>query len=119
MDSIILRNMTFYGYHGAFPEEKAIGQRFSVSLTLYLDLREAGASDRLADTVNYAKVYEDVKRILEGPAYNLLERVAERVAEEVLTRHPRLCGVRVAIEKPSAPIPGALESVGIVIERWR
>ncbi|SFU35984.1 dihydroneopterin aldolase [Alicyclobacillus macrosporangiidus] len=119
MDSILLRNMTFYGYHGAFPEEKAMGQRFVVSLELYLDLGPAGASDQLGDTVNYAAVYEDVRQVMEGPAYNLLERVAQRIAEEVLARHPRLQGIRVEIEKPSVPIPGAIEAVRVAMERWR
>ena len=56
MDKITLKNMAFYGYHGMRPEEKSLGQRFYVDISLFLNLSEAGQSDNIHDTVNYAGI---------------------------------------------------------------
>ncbi|MCL6594404.1 MAG: dihydroneopterin aldolase, partial [Alicyclobacillus sp.] len=119
MDEIHLSGMVFYGRHGALPEERALGQRFVIDVVLWLDLAPAGRSDRLADTVNYARTYETVRQVLEGPAKHLLESVAEAVAQRLLAEEPKLSGVRVAVTKPGVPIPGALNGVRVQIERWR
>ncbi|GAY79025.1 2-amino-4-hydroxy-6-hydroxymethyldihydropteridine pyrophosphokinase [Sporolactobacillus inulinus] len=75
--------MQFYGYHGALEEERRIGQRFDVDVSLILDLYRAGSTDRLDQTVNYADVYTKVKEIVEGPPCALIEHVAEKIAETV------------------------------------
>lgn len=67
MDYIHLNEMAFYGYHGVLEEETRLGQRFSVTVSLATDLQQAGETDDLAKTVNYAEVYELCKGIVEGP----------------------------------------------------
>ncbi|GMA49600.1 hypothetical protein GCM10025857_09570 [Alicyclobacillus contaminans] len=118
-DAIHLAGIVAYGYHGALPEERRLGQRFSANVTLFLDLQRAAASDRLEDTVNYAEVYTVVQSLLAGPPRSLLEKVAGDIADALLRDFPLLCGVRVTVEKPSAPIPGPLANVSVTIERWR
>jgi len=116
-DKICLAGMVFYGYHGTQPAEKELGQRFIVDLELTADLKPAGLSDDLAQTISYSRVYQAVKRVVEGPSRNLLEAVAEGVAQAVLKE----CGgeeVRVKVWKPSAPIKGALFS-GVAVEITR
>lgn len=66
-DSIILNGMTFYAYHGVLPEEKTLGQRYSVRVELFLDLSKPGQTDDLADTVDYADIYEIIKGVMGGP----------------------------------------------------
>ena len=117
-DRIILEGMVFYGYHGALPSERELGQRFVVDLELGLDLSSAGRSDALADTVNYARVYDAVRGVLEGPRYNLLEAVAARVAEVVLA-DTRVGWVRVRLAKPGVAIPGPLHAAAVQITRRR
>ena len=68
MDKLILPKMSFYAYHGVFPEEKTLGQVYELALTMELDLQIAGNSDRLEDTINYAEVFSGVKTIVEGQA---------------------------------------------------
>ena len=67
------------------------------------DLRRAGATDDLADTVNYSTLYGAVRDVLKGPPVNLLETLAERVAERVLRDFP-VTAVRVRVGKPGVPI---------------
>ena len=118
-DRILLKGMVFYGYHGATPQEKELGQRFVVDLELEVDLKAPGASDDLRDTVDYSRVYRVVKEMVEGPSRNLLESLAEVVAQELLRTFP-LDGVRIRVTKPHVPIKGAaLEGAGVEIYRRR
>ena len=111
--------MVFYGYHGATPPEKELGQPFVVDLELEVVLKALGASDDLRDTVDYSQVYLVVKEIVEGPSRNLLESLAEGLAQEILHTFP-LDGVMVRVTKPHVPIKGAvLEGAGVEIHRWR
>jgi dihydroneopterin aldolase len=119
MDEIIIRGMQFYGRHGVSPAENEIGQRFVVHLALRLDLREAGQTDDVRRTVNYAHVFQEVKALVEGSPVKLIETLAERIAEALLTRFPRLEAVVVEVEKPGAPIPGVFGTVSVRIERRR
>ena len=73
MDKIILEKMDFYGYHGVYPEENKLGQRYRVDLTLYVDLKTAGQTDDLSNSVNYAEIYTLCKEIVEGKPFNLIE----------------------------------------------
>lgn len=118
MDKIFFNKMAFYAYHGAFSEENRLGQRFYVDLELGLDLTPAGRSDDLDKTVDYGKVYETVKGLVEKPVCALLETLAENIATRLLQDFP-LEEVMVRVTKPDPPIPGHYESVGVEIRRRR
>jgi len=118
-DRILLEGMTFYAYHGANPEEKELGQRFVVDLQVELDLSAPGHSDALSDTVSYTELYQTVKSVVEEERYNLLEAVAEAIAQRVLSRFP-VSAVRTRVAKPSPPIRGAvLQGVSVEVYRHR
>ena len=106
-DQIILEGMEFYGFHGANPEERALGQSYVVDLAVELDLSLPGGSDRLEDTVSYSHLYRTVKLVLEGESKNLLEATAQTIADRVLTEFP-VKGVRVRVKKPRPPIRGSV-----------
>lgn len=109
--------MEFYGYHGVNPDERIEGQRFVVDLEVHLDLSTAGQSDNLNDTVNYTDLYQLVKEILEGETYELLESVAETVAQRILAAFP-VTQVLARVKKPSPPIENAnLAWVAVEIHR--
>jgi len=118
-DKITLSGMVFYGYHGVAPEERALGQRFTVDLEMEADLRPTGTSDDLSDAINYAEAHQIVKDVVEGTPRNLLEAVAEEVAEKVLSGLV-VNAVEVRLTKPSPPIPGAvMTGATVVINRKR
>ncbi len=118
-DRIILSGMRFYGYHGVYPEESRLGQAFSVDVELHADLREAGKQDDIRKTVDYGKVYQTVKTIVEGKPFKLIEALAEHVATRVLAEHANATEVIVRVHKPKAPIPGPLDGVTVEIGRRR
>jgi len=111
--------MKFYGFHGLFPEENRLGQRFNVDVVLFLNLQKAGKSDAMVDSVDYGRAYEVVKAIVEGEAKNLLESVAETIANNLLTEFNLLKACQVKVTKPDPPIPGHYESVAVEIYRER
>ncbi|MGV3488464.1 MAG: dihydroneopterin aldolase [Tuberibacillus sp.] len=118
-DKIFLNQMAFYGYHGVFPEENKLGQRFLVDLILECDLREAGRTDQFNKTVNYAEVYDITKEIVEGKPFKLVESVAEKLASELLKTFPIVETCHVKVTKPDPPIQGHYESVAVGITRRR
>ncbi|WP_458415232.1 dihydroneopterin aldolase [Schinkia sp. CFF1] len=119
MDKIYVTKMEFYGYHGVLPEENRLGQRFIVDLALELELKNAGQTDDLNETVNYADVYALTQEIVEGAPYKLIETVAEQLAQALLTSFPKVAFCTVKIIKPDPPIKGHYESVAVEIRRGR
>lgn len=119
MDKIMLNGMTFYGYHGLFPEENKLGQPFIADVELFLDLRQAGNTDEMGDSVDYGQVYGLIKERIEGEAKNLIESLAEDVAKELLQTFELVQACKVRITKPNPPIAGHYDSVAAEIYRER
>jgi len=59
-DKLIVKGLIFYGFHGARPEERTLGQKFFVDVDAWMDLKPAGKSDNLSDTFNYTEIYRSV-----------------------------------------------------------
>ena len=119
MDRIFLRGMRFMACHGVLPHEREVPQPFEVDVELGLDLRSAGESDDLDDTVNYAKVYDVVSTVLTVTRKYLIEALAEEIADDLLRDFDSLRWVRVTVHKPTAPIDGIFSDVGVTILRRR
>lgn len=118
-DRISLRGMRFLGRHGVSLAERMEPQPFELDVTLRLDLAAAAASDDLADTVDYAAVFDAVRGVVEGSSFRLIEALAGRIADELLAAHPRLRAVEVVVRKPRAPLPGPFETVEAQVTRSR
>ena len=118
-DRIILEAIQLYGYHGANPEERALGQTYVVDLEVELDLNQPCTSDCLEDTVSYTLLFRAVQEVIEGTSKNLLEALAQTVAHKVLERFP-VDAVRVRLKKPRPPIRGSvLDNASVEIYRTR
>lgn len=115
-DVIHLRGLEFYAYHGVLPEEQVLGQRFLIDMDLFSDLSLAGSSDQVEDTIHYGEVYQVIKTCVTGERHQLLEHLAEAIAQRILGQFS--CrSVRVEVHKPQAPIPGIFRDVSVEI--WR
>jgi 7,8-dihydroneopterin aldolase/epimerase/oxygenase len=120
-DRLSLLGMRFEATHGVLPSEKIDPQPFEVDLVLHADLRDAGRTDALDDTVDYRGLHELVDSIVMGPTFDLIEGLAGAIAGAVLTAtDPRLVGaVEVRVRKPEAPLPGELDTVEAALVRRR
>jgi dihydroneopterin aldolase len=116
VDRILIPGLRELGVHGALPEEQVRPQPFEVNLELQVDLAKAGASDDLADTVDYGVVCDAVSRVVATESYRLLERLAQRIAE-VCTADPRVIGVVVEVRKLHPPVQAQVDHVAVRIQR--
>lgn len=117
-DRIELRGLRVRGNHGVFDHERRDGQDFVVDVTAWIDLAAAAASDELADTLDYGAMAQRAAAIVGGPPCNLIETVAARVADDLMS-DDRLHAVEVTIHKPQAPIPLDFADVAVVARRSR
>jgi dihydroneopterin aldolase len=108
-----LGGMVFFGHHGALPAERELGQDFTADVTVEGDWAVARRSDRLDDALDYRVIWEAVREIIEGPPMNLLEALADRVAQR-LVRLPRVERAEVAIAK-HPPLPGSFRTFRVVV----
>ncbi|CAL5205653.1 unnamed protein product [Lathyrus oleraceus] len=118
-DKLVLKGLSFYGFHGALKEERTLGQKFFVDIDAWMDLKPAGKSDNLSDSFSYVELYRIAKEVIEGPAQNLLESVAQKIAISTLEIHKDISAVRVKVGKPHVAIPGPLDYLGVEILRRR
>ncbi|KAB2035797.1 hypothetical protein E1A91_D04G180100v1 [Gossypium mustelinum] len=118
-DKLILRGLKFHGFHGVKSEEKKLGQKFLVDVDAWMDLRNAGKSDLLSDTISYTDIYRIVKEVVEGQSRDLLESVAQIVASKIFTNHSQISAVRVKVGKPHVAVHGSLDYLGVEIIRYR
>ncbi|OKL35794.1 dihydroneopterin aldolase [Domibacillus mangrovi] len=119
MDKIYVTGMEFYGYHGVFPEENKLGQRFRADVTLDVSLKKAGETDDLANSVNYGEIYEACKAVMEGSPVKLVETLAEKIASDLLEKFITVQSCTVKVIKPDPPIAGHYDYVAIEITRGR
>ncbi|MBX5467023.1 MAG: dihydroneopterin aldolase [Firmicutes bacterium] len=117
-DWIRLSNLRFQARHGAHPHEKRFPQAYSVDVGLRLDLGAAGMSDRIQDTVDYGRVVEAVRAVMEGPPRALLEALAEAIARQLLAL-PRVKAVTVRVRKWGPPLAVPLDWAEVEIFRAR
>ena len=116
-DSIKIKGITAVGFHGVYTEERAKGQKFVVDVKLSLDLK--GIADDLTKTVNYADVANLVARHITGEPVNLIETLAESIADVILKDYPLVKKVQVKVHKPEAPINVEFKDVIVKIEKER
>lgn len=117
-DRIELRGLRVLAVCGALPEERERAQPFEVDIDVEVDLGPAGRSDALPDTVDYGAVARAVVGVAEAGRFTLLERLAERIAEEV-GADARVESVTVAVHKLRPPVALHLASAGVRITRRR
>ena len=113
-----LLGLRIFAYHGVLEEEKSSGQEFVVDVTLDVDLAGPASSDDLADTIDYGALAAAIHERVVGEQWNLIERVAGRVADLVM-EDERVVGVEVRVHKPAAPIAVPFDDVVVQLQRSR
>ena len=115
MDKIIIKGLKIYAFHGVNKEEKAQGQNFIVDAVLYVDLSKAGNTDKVSDTVSYAKVTKTIIKTVNEKSYDLLEKVATRIIQQIFDELLSVKKVDVTVKKPEAPINADFDYMAVNI----
>ena len=116
MDSIIVRDLRVKAHVGVTEEERSEAQLLVISVELYTDLRRAGMSDDLNDTVDYGRVTAEIEELVTTTETSLLESLAEKIAGHIAAM-PGTNGVSVEIAKDAPPIAQEVGCVAVRIER--
>ncbi|MCD4557668.1 2-amino-4-hydroxy-6-hydroxymethyldihydropteridine diphosphokinase [Schaalia sp. lx-100] len=116
LDVITLTGVSAEGIHGVLPQEQKQPQLFRVDVSMWVDVSRAVGSDDLADTVSYADVAHMVIQMIQGPSVRLIETLAGRIAEAVMT-YPRVVGAQVTVHKPEAPINARFSDIAVTLTR--
>ncbi len=119
MDKIIIKGLRVYAYHGVNPEEKEKGQPFIVDAVAHTELTKASMSDDLNDTVSYAQMSKVIRAVMLEAKYDLIEKVAGRIAEELLKQFGQIVEIEVTVKKPRAPMTGDFDYTAVAVTRRR
>ncbi|MCR4671641.1 MAG: 2-amino-4-hydroxy-6-hydroxymethyldihydropteridine diphosphokinase [Lachnospiraceae bacterium] len=119
MDSILIKRLEVFAYHGVNPEEQKMGQKFYVTARIFLDTEKAAKTDNILDTVHYGHVCRDITQIMQTDPCLLIEKAADRVARGILSRYPAAESVTVTLEKPQAPVKYHFETISVTVSRKR
>lgn len=117
MDKLYIKDLEVFAYHGVFPEEKKLGQKFLISVTLTLDMREAAITGDLTKSVHYGELCYALEDEFKKESYDLIETAGEMLTTYVLTHYPMVSQVSIMIKKPWAPILKSMDTVAIEINR--
>jgi 7,8-dihydroneopterin aldolase/epimerase/oxygenase len=111
---IQIKGLRVYGYHGVLEHERIDGQYFVIDATIKIDSERASATDDIANTVSYAAIAELISENVRNNPVNLLETLAQRLADEVLfAASPWAKKVKITVSKPDAPIDLYFETVQV------
>lgn len=117
MDQITIKGLETFGYHGVFEEESFLGQKFIVDAVLFLDTRQAGKTDDLGASIDYGQACSLIKKTVEVERFQLIEALAEEIAEKLLLTFNQLVSVEITVKKPWAPVLISMETVAVTIRR--
>ena len=115
---ILLDNLRFFAHHGVGEQETLVGNEFSVSLKLKVDIRHAMQTDNVADTVSYADIYQAVKAEMDIPS-KLLEHVAGRIVHRLFHDFPQTEEITLKLFKRNPPMGADIEAAGIEMRTQR
>ncbi|MEO7983206.1 MAG: dihydroneopterin aldolase [Bacteroidota bacterium] len=100
--TISLNNVRFRAYHGVHPEERQKGNDFVVNMQVSY-IPEAGAILSLADTIDYANLFEIINETMQQPV-DLLETLVQTIANTTYQQYPHVKEITVSVEKLNPPI---------------
>lgn len=118
MDCIALEELEFFSYHGYYPEENKIGNRYNIDIYVYADVSNAAKTDRLSGTVNYEKIFRIAKKNTEE-SVKLLEHLAYKIIGDLFISFPEVQKVKVNVCKFNPPIGGVCKWAKVSLERLR
>ena len=118
-DRIFIRGIQVHAYHGVFEEEHRLGQKFFFDVDYWVQAQPYAQADDFSGAVSYTDVHDAVVAVAKGPRINLIEALAEQIAERLLSSFPSIEQVRVEVHKPGAPIAGVFSDVGVEMLRRR
>jgi dihydroneopterin aldolase len=118
-DRIFIEGIKFHGFHGLTRLERKVGVRLAVDVYLETDLAASGASDDVAETVDYRKIHQRILTLGRETSHKLLESFTCMVIEDLFRRFKGLNRITMKVRKETPVLDGIVDSVGVIITRGR
>lgn len=117
MDEILIEDLKVFAYHGLLDFEKEQGQDFYITVQLHLNTQKAGITDNLEHSINYAEICEKIHSFTQNNRFNLIEALAESIADMLLENYEILQSANVTVKKPNAPINKEFKCISVTAHR--
>jgi dihydroneopterin aldolase len=114
MGKVALEGIEFHAYHGVYPEESVLGNRFTLFLELETDFRQAMVHDQLEGTVDYAQLYRLIKSRMEVRV-KLLEHLGNLIILDILEAFPTVKSVKLTLKKHHPSLGGIVQYSTVTI----
>ena len=117
MDQLRIKDLEVYAYHGVFPAEKELGQRFVLDLWVDYEMTRAARTGDLEASIHYGILAEQLTEWMQAEKIDLIETVAFQLVQKIFESYAFVEKVRLELKKPWAPVPLPLETCSVTIER--
>jgi dihydroneopterin aldolase len=114
LGTISLEGLEFFAYHGYYPEEQRIGNKYALDITITTDFFKAAQFDKLSETVNYETIYQIASKVMQEPA-KLLEHIGFTVIEKIREHYPSVANITVRVSKFNPPVGGVCRGALITL----
>ena len=112
--TISVEKLRIHACHGVMAQEREVGADFLVTIRVHYNIMKAMNTDDVADTLDYAAVYELVRREMAVPS-QLLEHVAGRIVQALLRQFPAISSIDLWLTKVTPPMGADCEGAGVEI----
>lgn len=116
-DFIKVTNLKIFAYHGVLAEEKKNGQDFFLNAKVYVNMRQAGLTDKLEETINYDQVCIFLAEVFAEKQFDTIEAAAEYTVQEIMVNFPTIEAMELEVRKPHAPLTYVPEDISVTIYR--
>ena len=116
IDKVSITGIEAFGFHGVFEHERKEGQEFIVDVEFDYNTAKAIQTDFIKDAIDYGAVAILIKSIVEGEPRNLIEKVADEIAQQILNNF-KVDSVKITLHKPQAPSDMEFKDVSVSVER--
>lgn len=114
---IYIDNLRLHAFHGVLPQERTVGNEYTINIKVGYPWEKAATTDNVCDTLNYAMLADTIKNVMMQPA-NLLETVAARIADAVKASFPQVSSIALDLKKVAPPVELDVDACGVVLE-WK
>jgi 7,8-dihydroneopterin aldolase/epimerase/oxygenase len=114
MGKVALEGIEFHAYHGVYPEESILGNRFTLDLELETDFRDAMLHDTLEGTVDYARLYQLIKTRMEIKV-KLLEHLGNLIILDILEAYPKVKSIQLTLKKHQPALGGIVQYSAVTV----
>lgn len=116
--TITLEELEFFAYHGLFQEERKIGNKYSINLTIETDFSDAATEDKFSATVDYGALYKTIEQIMQQPT-KLLENIAYKIIQTIFNNFPQILSAEVSVAKHNPPVGGVCKWAKVQLKQKR